>query len=64
MPNRVRLLTVPDDGRAELRRWPRGQGAPGGTHNSSLHNMLRAGFTVRYERQSWVWQADSASGRL
>ena len=28
MPNRVRLLTVPDYGRAELLRWSRGQGTP------------------------------------
>jgi hypothetical protein len=28
MPNHVRLLTVPDDGRAELLRWSRGQGGP------------------------------------
>jgi GNAT superfamily N-acetyltransferase len=29
---------------------------PGG-HNSSLHNMLRLGFTVRYERHSWILRA-------
>jgi hypothetical protein len=28
MPNHVRLLTVPDDGRAELLRWSRGQVTP------------------------------------
>jgi GNAT superfamily N-acetyltransferase len=27
----------------------------GGEHNPSLHNMLRAGFTVCYERTNWVW---------
>ncbi|WP_328609844.1 hypothetical protein OG943_12170 [Amycolatopsis sp. NBC_00345] len=27
-----------------------------GGHNSSLHNMLRLGFRVAYERQNWVWQ--------
>jgi GNAT superfamily N-acetyltransferase len=27
-----------------------------GTHNSSLHNMLRAGFTLLYERQNWIWR--------
>jgi GNAT superfamily N-acetyltransferase len=26
-----------------------------GEHNSSLHNMLRLGFEVMYERQNWVW---------
>ncbi|WP_028921041.1 GNAT family N-acetyltransferase [Pseudonocardia acaciae] len=26
-----------------------------GQHNPSLHNMLRLGFTRRYERTSWVW---------
>lgn len=33
-----------------------GAEAPG-THNSSLHNMTRAGLTVRYERRNWIWQA-------
>ncbi|WP_435154586.1 hypothetical protein [Amycolatopsis sacchari] len=28
-----------------------------GTHNPSLHNMLRLGFEVRYERRDWIWQA-------
>jgi hypothetical protein len=28
-----------------------------GTHNSSLHNMLRIGFSVLYERQNWIWQS-------
>ncbi|MEW9528803.1 hypothetical protein [Microbispora sp. NPDC049125] len=32
-----------------------GAEAPG-EHNSSLHNMLRAGFEVLYERQNWVWR--------
>jgi GNAT superfamily N-acetyltransferase len=27
-----------------------------GTHNSSLHNMLRLGFEVAYERRNWTWQ--------
>jgi GNAT superfamily N-acetyltransferase len=31
-----------------------------GTHNSSLHNMVRAGFTVRYERRNWIWRPDPA----
>ncbi|MFE2422519.1 GNAT family N-acetyltransferase [Streptomyces hokutonensis] len=26
-----------------------------GTHNSSLHNMLRLGFEVAYERPNWRW---------
>jgi len=26
-----------------------------GSHNSSLHNMLRLGFRALYERQNWVW---------
>ncbi|WP_043672091.1 GNAT family N-acetyltransferase [Streptomyces xylophagus] len=26
-----------------------------GTHNSSLHNMLRLGFEVAYERPNWSW---------
>ncbi|WP_454852492.1 GNAT family N-acetyltransferase [Promicromonospora soli] len=31
-------------------------GAEGpGEHNSSLHNMLRLGFTVQYERPNWIW---------
>lgn len=33
-----------------------GAEAPG-THNTSLHNMLRAGFQPLYERPTWVWQA-------
>lgn len=31
-----------------------------GTHNSSLHNMLRLGFQVAYERRNWVWQSSPA----
>ncbi|MBV2357592.1 GNAT family N-acetyltransferase [Streptomyces sp. J2-1] len=27
-----------------------------GTHNSSLHNMLRLGFQVAYERHNWLWE--------
>lgn len=33
-----------------------GAEAPG-THNSSLHNMLRLGFEVAYERRNWTWRA-------
>lgn len=33
-----------------------GAEAPG-THNSSLHNMLRLGFQVAYERRNWVWRS-------
>ncbi|MFI6460837.1 GNAT family N-acetyltransferase [Streptomyces sp. NPDC050538] len=29
-----------------------------GTHNSSLHNMLRLGFQVAYERPNWTWQSE------
>lgn len=29
-----------------------------GTHNSSLHNMLRLGFEVAYERPNWTWQLE------
>jgi GNAT superfamily N-acetyltransferase len=36
-----------------------GSEAPG-EHNPSLHNMLRAGFQVCYERRNWVWQAPPA----
>ncbi|MEV7322693.1 GNAT family N-acetyltransferase [Streptomyces sp. NPDC093970] len=33
-------------------------GAEGpGEHNTSLHNMLRAGFEPLYERVAWVWRA-------
>jgi len=32
-------------------------GKPGpGQENSSLNNMQRAGFTIRYERVSWIWR--------
>ncbi|WP_329454081.1 GNAT family N-acetyltransferase [Streptomyces sp. NBC_01497] len=27
-----------------------------GSHNPSLHNMLRLGFHVAYERRNWLWQ--------
>ncbi|WP_256069843.1 MULTISPECIES: GNAT family N-acetyltransferase [unclassified Streptomyces] len=30
-------------------------GAPG-SRNSSLHNTLRLGFRVLYERQDWIWR--------
>ncbi|MGH6654791.1 MAG: GNAT family N-acetyltransferase [Actinocrinis sp.] len=29
-----------------------------GDHNSSLHNMLRLGFDVLYERRNWIWNAE------
>ncbi|SDL47050.1 hypothetical protein SAMN05421874_12239 [Nonomuraea maritima] len=36
-------------------------GAEGpGEHNTSLHNMLRAGFQPLYERATWVWSDPSA----
>jgi ribosomal protein S18 acetylase RimI-like enzyme len=28
-----------------------------GSHNSSLHNMYRAGFELLYERQNWIFRA-------
>jgi GNAT superfamily N-acetyltransferase len=33
-----------------------------GQHNSSLHNLLRAGLTARYQRENWIWR-DSAARR-
>jgi GNAT superfamily N-acetyltransferase len=27
-----------------------------GEHNPSLHNQLRAGLTVRYHRENWIWR--------
>ena len=33
-----------------------------GTHNSSLHNMLRLGFEVAYERPNWTWQSEPDAG--
>lgn len=30
-----------------------------GEHNPSLHNMLRAGFSMCYERTNWVWRPAS-----
>jgi len=37
-------------------------GAEGpGDHNTSLHNMLRAGFEPLYERVTWVWRATATS---
>ncbi|MET9015934.1 GNAT family N-acetyltransferase [Streptomyces olivaceoviridis] len=37
-------------------------GAEGpGDHNTSLHNMLRAGFERLYERVTWVWHAGATS---
>ena len=36
-------------------------GAEGpGEHNTSLHNMLRLGFEVLYERQNWIWEPQQA----
>jgi GNAT superfamily N-acetyltransferase len=29
-----------------------------GDHNSSLHNMLRTGFDVLYERRNWIWRPE------
>ncbi|MEU1620800.1 GNAT family N-acetyltransferase [Streptomyces sp. NPDC005722] len=37
-----------------------GAEAPG-THNSSLHNMLRLGFQVAYERRNWVWRSSTGA---
>lgn len=31
-----------------------------GEHNPSLHNMLRAGMSARYERPNWTWRAPEA----
>jgi GNAT superfamily N-acetyltransferase len=39
-----------------------GPEAPG-THNSSLHNMQRIGFSVIYERRNWIWTG-SPSGAV
>jgi len=36
-----------------------GAEAPG-EHNTSLHNMLRAGMTARYERKNWKWRSPAA----
>jgi GNAT superfamily N-acetyltransferase len=33
-----------------------------GQHNTSLHNMLRAGMSACYERQTWKWTA--AHGKI
>ena len=53
------LLTArAEDARSAGCRWliaETGVEAPG-THNSSLHNLLRNGFTVMYERQNWIWR--------
>jgi GNAT superfamily N-acetyltransferase len=38
-----------------------GAEAPG-THNSSLHNMLRLGFEVAYERPNWIWHLTPDEG--
>jgi ribosomal protein S18 acetylase RimI-like enzyme len=29
-----------------------------GEQNSSLNNMLRTGFEIRYARQNWIWRAE------
>ena len=53
------LLTVrAQAAREEGCRWlvaETGAESPGG-HNSSLHNMLRAGFEPLYERVNWLWR--------
>ena len=33
---------------------------PEGTHNSSYHNLVRAGFTLRYSRPNWIWRNPEA----
>lgn len=33
---------------------------PAGTHNSSYHNLVRAGFSQRYSRPNWVWRNPGA----
>jgi GNAT superfamily N-acetyltransferase len=33
---------------------------PAGTHNSSYHNVVRAGFTLRYSRPNWIWRNPDA----
>ncbi|WP_205314853.1 GNAT family N-acetyltransferase [Nonomuraea lactucae] len=35
-------------------------GEQAGAHNSSLHNMLKAGFERLYVRQNWTWQRSPA----
>jgi GNAT superfamily N-acetyltransferase len=37
-----------------------GREAPG-EHSPSLHNMLRAGLTLRYERENWTWRDPDAT---
>jgi hypothetical protein len=32
-----------------------------GSHNSSLHNMKRAGFDILYERRNWIWRASGST---
>lgn len=32
-----------------------------GTHNSSLHNLRRAGFTQLYVRDDWTWRHDTST---
>jgi GNAT superfamily N-acetyltransferase len=34
-----------------------------GTHNSSLHNMVRMGFAALYQRQNWTWRGRVSTGR-
>ncbi len=31
-----------------------------GEYNPSLHNQLRAGLTVRYKRENWIWRGSAA----
>ncbi|MCZ4602438.1 GNAT family N-acetyltransferase [Streptomyces sp. Lzd4kr] len=33
-----------------------------GGQNSSLHNMQRLGFNIRYERKNWAWRFDGENG--
>ncbi|WP_377267634.1 GNAT family N-acetyltransferase [Peterkaempfera sp. SMS 1(5)a] len=34
---------------------------PAGTHNSSYHNLIRAGFTLQYPRRNWIWRNPAVS---
>ncbi|MEU0188218.1 GNAT family N-acetyltransferase [Streptomyces sp. NBC_00510] len=36
---------------------------PPGTHNSSYHNLIRAGFTLRYPRPNWIWRNPGAASQ-
>jgi hypothetical protein len=35
-----------------------------GRRNSSLHNMVRMGFTALYQRQSWIWRPAGPGARV